>query len=242
MTTPLTSTEWAGFVHAIRFTPDDDTVRLVAADWLQETNLPELVAWADFIRYQIEAATSPRSHVYGDSCDCGACRPERRAVALFDRWGSHWTWHQFGHTSQDMRNMAKMKHGSANDYSRGFVKCVTLTVKNWRVADLPKDISPLYDLCPLPVLVVYLRDGMRLRGIADSWDIRVEQRVHRPKWMNVIAEIMPFPLVAGQRSTRATRIVDRKNDFARNVRGAVRQAVIERRGCLERDHVTAGTG
>ncbi len=235
MTSPLTSTEWAGFVHAIRFTPDDNTPRLVAADWLQETGLPELEAWAEFIRLQIAAQheIATRLHVYGDSCDCGGCRPERRAAMLCDRWGTHWSYHQFNHVGQDLKPTSKLKSGTAKEYERGFLGSVTFTITEWKSVEVPRDISPLYDRCPLPVLMICLRSTTPFRRFFDSWDIRVSQRVHRPKWMNVVAEIMPFPLVGGQRSTRTTRIVDRKNNFGRHVRGAVRQAISERREYLD---------
>jgi uncharacterized protein (TIGR02996 family) len=53
---PLASAEWAGLVASIRFAPDDDTARLVAAEWLDDTRRPELEAWAELIRVQVAAA------------------------------------------------------------------------------------------------------------------------------------------------------------------------------------------
>ncbi|VTT98929.1 Repeat-companion domain protein OS=Isosphaera pallida (strain ATCC 43644 / DSM 9630 / IS1B) GN=Isop_0537 PE=4 SV=1 [Gemmataceae bacterium] len=58
--------EWFAFVEAIRRAPDDDTPRLVVADWLDERGEGER---AELIRVQCEIA---RAKV---GCTCGACRP-----------------------------------------------------------------------------------------------------------------------------------------------------------------------
>lgn len=91
MTSVLDSHDWKALVTAMLVDPDDDTLRLVMADWLEEHGGSEaLSALAAFIRLQVEGARHERRHVYGESCDCGACRCERQAVALFDQWGHLW--------------------------------------------------------------------------------------------------------------------------------------------------------
>lgn len=90
---PLAHPEWAAFVMAMQREPEDDTTRLVAADWLQDTGRPELIAWAEFIRLAVSQKYLFRFHVYHDSCDCTPCRNERKMVRLHDRWGMFWTYY-----------------------------------------------------------------------------------------------------------------------------------------------------
>jgi uncharacterized protein (TIGR02996 family) len=65
-------TEEDAFLHAIREQPDDDTVRLVYADWLAENGQPDR---GEFIRVQIELACTPPT----EEAD------ERRRRVLLDR-------------------------------------------------------------------------------------------------------------------------------------------------------------
>jgi uncharacterized protein (TIGR02996 family) len=220
---PLASTEWAGFVAAMRFAPLDDTPRLVAADWLQDTGVLELEAWAEFVRFQVEGARAKatRTHLYTDSCDCGACRPERRAAILFDRWAMHWGRHAFGHVTPT-RSL-----GKAGDFDRGFIRCVTVTLKDWKVADVPGDVAPLYERTPLPNLLVIL-DNLR-----NGWALRVTLEARNSSgFLAVAATIEPTPALARTKPYRASRITGRRNDFARAVKGAVRQAVAHRNDCF----------
>src|SRR5436309_3563251 len=54
----------ADFWQAIRESPDDDTPRLVFADWLEEHGDDHSRARAEFIRLQIEAARAPEEDPY----------------------------------------------------------------------------------------------------------------------------------------------------------------------------------
>jgi type IV pilus assembly protein PilB len=47
------------FVSAILRNPAEVTTRLVFADWLEETGDPSNVAWAQFIRLNVEADRHP---------------------------------------------------------------------------------------------------------------------------------------------------------------------------------------
>jgi uncharacterized protein (TIGR02996 family) len=206
----------------MRFSPLDDTARLVAADWLQDTGRPELEAWAEFVRFQVEAARNrpARTHLYTDSCDCEACRPERRAAILHDRWAAYWGAHAFGHVT------LSRKVGSASDFDRGFIRCVTATLKDWKVAEVPKDVIPLYKRTPLPVALIHLDD------LRNGWVLRVTQEVRHTGVLAVVAVIEPTPNVPGAKPFRAVRVVDQRNIFARGVGGAVRQALANRHECL----------
>src|SRR5438105_1256378 len=51
----------AAFLNAIRAAPEDDTARLVYADFLDEQGSPAHAARAEFIRVQIELARLPET-------------------------------------------------------------------------------------------------------------------------------------------------------------------------------------
>jgi uncharacterized protein (TIGR02996 family) len=51
--------EEATFLSAIRQVPNDDTARLVYADWLEEQGDPTCKTKADFIRLELQMAVSP---------------------------------------------------------------------------------------------------------------------------------------------------------------------------------------
>ena len=72
--------EREAFMRAICENPDDDTPRLVFADWLQEHDEEER---AEFIRVQVEAAKCVADDGRLDG-------PVRRAGALQKRFGSRW--------------------------------------------------------------------------------------------------------------------------------------------------------
>ncbi|MDB5311649.1 MAG: hypothetical protein JWO38_5851 [Gemmataceae bacterium] len=76
------SAEERALLAAIIADPDDDTVRLVYADWLDEHDRPER---AEFIRVQIELATTRR--------EVAAILPSLsdREKILYDRFGSRWS-------------------------------------------------------------------------------------------------------------------------------------------------------
>jgi uncharacterized protein (TIGR02996 family) len=91
-----------GFLDAICAAPDDDTPRLVFADWLEEHGEPER---AEFIRVQCRIAREPLACVtgrplpgYGDftaRCRCPGCSLRRREYAASRRhivWDWHGTW------------------------------------------------------------------------------------------------------------------------------------------------------
>ena len=72
--------ERAAFISAILDNPDDDTARLVFADWLQEHGEPER---AEFIRCQIEAAKLPEPKREKS-------KPAKRAAALLKKHEAEW--------------------------------------------------------------------------------------------------------------------------------------------------------
>jgi uncharacterized protein (TIGR02996 family) len=73
--------DWAGFVAAIRADPADDTVRLIAADWLEEYD-PER---AEFIRTHLAyyAARHNHRHQSFGGEPCRKCKLKRRLKKLW---------------------------------------------------------------------------------------------------------------------------------------------------------------
>jgi uncharacterized protein (TIGR02996 family) len=139
---PLASAEWLALVAAMRFAPDDDTPRLVAADWLQEQGRPELTAWGQFVGLQVEGARTKRDHPFTDSCDCAPCKCERKATHLFDLCGWHWrnaTW------GNDFAPVAP----PLSQYRRGFVTGVTAVIGHRNVADVSPPIVWLFHRQPI---------------------------------------------------------------------------------------------
>ncbi|MBX9624891.1 MAG: TIGR02996 domain-containing protein [Gemmataceae bacterium] len=107
--------------------PDDDTPRLVLADWLEENGEPERAA---FIRLQCQAALSHR--------DRGRRRLEEQADRLLRLFSRRWA--------------AELPHGAgyrwADVYSRGFQCTVMVDEEDAFLADLDEvfDAAPLTDL------------------------------------------------------------------------------------------------
>jgi uncharacterized protein (TIGR02996 family) len=77
------SPDEAAFLRAICDAPDDDTPRLVFADWLEETGKPVNVDRAEFIRLQIRLHHEPEAEYYPD---VGG-----RGRLLFERGHVTWT-------------------------------------------------------------------------------------------------------------------------------------------------------
>ena len=102
-------TDRAALLAAIHANPDDDTARLVYADWLQENGQTDR---ADFIRYQIES-------VRADPFGLAARNAERRANALLDRHRTEWVQHLHGRFAEWPR------------FERGFVSRLSVEPVNF---------------------------------------------------------------------------------------------------------------
>ena len=74
--------EEAAFLRAICDAPDEDTPRLVFADWLQERGNPFDTAWASLIRAQVRAVAAA-----GDERDAAREKATKIGTSFFrDRW------------------------------------------------------------------------------------------------------------------------------------------------------------
>lgn len=200
---PLASSEWAGLVWAMRSAPQDDTARLIAADWLQDTGLPELVAWAEFVRYQVEAFRVPkRGHVYSDSCDCWGCRPERRATMLYDQWGTFWGAHTFATLA--VTDGLKPGAGAVGHYERGFLRYTMAAFHDFRVSIVPKAAALFLDRQPVRQCVIQLWPATR----------QILRRTDIAEW--VLTLVIEDTSDGSARAVRS--ILTRPPDVTRNVK------------------------
>jgi uncharacterized protein (TIGR02996 family) len=165
----------SALLEAIRHEPDDDGLRLVYADWLEETGDPER---AEFIRVQIES----ERHVTGSP---EHTRLTDRAVELLSKNASEWAngyepampadavfsvrkaeggWE----VGTNLRKGRKSEGSSRGLFwnmwfRRGFVDEVVSTPEEFFSLD-PADIRPAG---PLPVLRLQLHNGLSWGTLAD---------------------------------------------------------------------------
>jgi uncharacterized protein (TIGR02996 family) len=226
---PLASSEWAALVAAIRFAPDDDTARLVAAEWLDDTRRAELEAWAELVRVQVEAEHYRRDHVFNDGCACTGCRAERRTTLLFDRWGLHWHAHQFDINASYLK-------AAAGQYRRGFVEVAEAALQRFRVLLGPSLVADPFRRSPLLGLSAATYD---LAASSREWARWViETRLWRPtpakdRPPHLIVQSVISP---GRPSIRAPKNVDsrriawgRRQNLLRLIRATVRDVLTRRR-------------
>ena len=106
-------TDRDALIAAIHADPDDDTARLVYADWLQENGQAER---ADFIRAEIEAA---RAEPFGPQ----ARRAAQRASKLLDAHRSIWIRHLHGGFAEWPRFRARFRGTSLRGANRVRTAC-----------------------------------------------------------------------------------------------------------------------
>jgi uncharacterized protein (TIGR02996 family) len=121
------------FLRAIFEKPDDDFLRLVYADWLEEHGDPR----GEFIRVQCELATRLRAEIAQMEKDYEQRKTlKRRAEQLFDASGQEW--------DQPMRESGCQKW----EYRRGFVEAVELSGDAFeKSAAILFQIEPIQRLC-----------------------------------------------------------------------------------------------
>ena len=128
--------ERAAFISAILTTPNDDTPRLVFADWLEENGAPER---AEFVRVQIEAAKLP-----GNKRDKST--PAKRAAVLLKKHEKKWR-----------EAVGVPRSGS---YSRGF-----LTDLRFSNRDFPTRVAALLNHEPATDFRLDLHNSMDDTGV-----------------------------------------------------------------------------
>lgn len=131
-------TDGDSLLHAVLLDPDDDVVRLVYADWLDEHGQPER---AEFIRLGLESAAlaceyapeflpCPQRHGHS-SAWCDACtRGEalrRRAHSLQAAHGREWR-RPVEKMAADSGVMPSLRPHPGCEFRRGFVEKITVAV------------------------------------------------------------------------------------------------------------------
>lgn len=225
---PLAHPEWAAFVMAMQREPDDDTTRLVAADWLQDTGRPELTAWAEFIRLAMQPHPLLRLHVYSDSCDCYPCRIERRATMLFDRWGAFWLHHACPWDD------IKLEPVGLGNYKNGFIDRLVGTSQIRRVKDQPAAVARLFERQPVARVEVGFYDPTSLLYVMyvsinrPLYTSAATDWVPVNKYLAVDSTVMP----ASQYSPLKSRMLVANRlsleSLLRTIRGSVRDSLTKR--------------
>jgi len=217
---PLAHPEWLALVASMRFAPDDDTPRLVGADWLTETNRPELIAWGEFIRYQCEEARHPRLHPWQDSCDCTRCRCQRKAVTIADRWLHEWRWHTWDVAPVD---------APLQMWQRGFVTVGIVPIEGPNLKRLVKCVPPMFERQPLRGMTSHIRHTHLTHRIAVSLVCRVETEIATLTG-NVVVKAMLSRKDRPGIDVRGVRWARKPNQFAPAVSAAIGESLKKRHG------------
>lgn len=116
-------TEREAFLKAICDSPDDDTPRLVFADWLTEHGDEPR---AEFIRLGIRDGHREYFAAHADACECGGCRDRRAMTALLAVHHRHWT-------NWSLWDNQWPRHDLGQNWAwrRGFVHSVTCSGDDW---------------------------------------------------------------------------------------------------------------
>jgi uncharacterized protein (TIGR02996 family) len=115
------------FIQAIREEPDDDAVRLIYADWLEDQGVPERAARGEFIRVQVEQARTS----INDPCYLALqIREEALLQTHWDAWVGPLREALGNPTGSSFHNAWLDRPFAAtalSHFRRGFVETVTVT-------------------------------------------------------------------------------------------------------------------
>lgn len=133
--------EREALLRAVCANPDDDTPRLVFADWLQENGEE---ARAEFIRVQIELARLAKG-------DRRRARMTRRSVALQEEFGDQW----MGELPKPDKERIGWTDGfgwlDGTRYDRGFAQCLFVQTAGL----LAKHAEKLFNASPVRRLLIW---------------------------------------------------------------------------------------
>jgi uncharacterized protein (TIGR02996 family) len=135
-----------GLLKAILADPDDDTPRLVYADWLDENGEP---ARAEFVRVQVELAKYPDQafldnfDAHPETCTCGGClglrlrRREGELLRDFNRTlleprpPGMFSWQHNGRFGWGVKESGYPGRDFPITFSRGFITTLICTAADW---------------------------------------------------------------------------------------------------------------
>lgn len=142
-------------MRAIIESPDDDTPRLIFADWLEENGEEKR---AEFIRVQIglekskgHSWTGQQVHENNDVCGCSYCIFRRREQYLLGYGRVQWC---------PVRQCFASPHDVV--YHRGFVESIRCPYQNWL-----DNWKELLDSAPIRKVTLTTRPLVERRGVAD---------------------------------------------------------------------------
>lgn len=133
---PMEHPDWPAFLAAIVANPDDDTARLVAADFLEENGDPDRAA---FIRIQVQLARLEATG-QGKSLEAGELRKKERAylgpLSVYrSLWAAEACPELVRMTSRgggrDALEAMRVEGADALVWRRGFVDAVTCPAEEW---------------------------------------------------------------------------------------------------------------
>lgn len=173
----MTNPEYQSLLRAVLADPQDDTPRLVLADWLEENGHGPR---AEFIRVQCQMAkrrAGPAGPVPEDSPwlagDSAYQRLRRRKRELLEEWSSKWVYQLLGTrlvTDVDGATVYVEMNGPValncyQTFRRGFVAAVTLSAEDWlRHADALTEQQPIEEVTLTTTLGV-----VRARLLSANW-------------------------------------------------------------------------
>lgn len=221
---PLAHPEWLALVAAMRFAPDDDTPRVIGADWLTETGKPELIAWGEFIRYQCDGAREPiRDHVFSESCDCRRCKCERKATVLADRWRMLWDYHTWASGGITVDAPTKM-------WQRGFLTTGIMPLVGPNLRHMPRVVPSLFERQPIAGMMLRLTHNHPTRGpdlLTCSVSVEPSQMA-RTLVVKAILIRRDRPAV----SVQGVRWARQPNQFGTSISAAIGEAIKKRSALL----------
>ena len=174
------------FLAAILAAPEDDTPRLIFADWLEEDGDP---ARAEFIRLQIE---------YDKHCDPHERAPLwepmrqriRELLVLPGIEGINCNGYCWSEPLHKLR--IEKSFWRTQSFRRGFVECVTMEGDQWvEHADVLRALHPIRDVILTEGPTIITSDGgWRLNKRRSAWtphkDTRtIEQRLFAAEWPTI---------------------------------------------------------
>jgi uncharacterized protein (TIGR02996 family) len=201
----MTLSQEQAFLADIGANPDDDTPRLVFADWLTERDGPGDSERAEFIRVQCQSQhLPPCTCSFGRVLTSSSCR---RCLALLrelrlrfevqDRLRDEW------------RSWADERNGpspwwEAWEFRRGFVEHVTLKADDWcRYAERLLATQPIREVTLTTRLAIQFREAGDLISLYVAGDTPPFHTMLESEWLHPRYDPLPRPYTYSASMARA---------------------------------------